>query len=96
MRVAKRCLVRSTSTSKDRSHEENSKVSACSVLQSDRENRLLSFFCPQGLKHGILSRDGGFVHRVSIQPDEGTDNRGHKQPAILADPFLPGHSLPSL
>src|SRR5215471_21411105 len=66
------------------------------VLQRNRENRLLPIFHRQCLKRGNLSRGGGFLHGIHIQPDEGTDNGDDKQPGILADPFLSCHCLLSL
>jgi hypothetical protein len=43
------------------------------------------------LKRGNSTRKAGLIHRIHIHPDESADKGSHQQPAILPDPFLPGH-----
>ena len=74
----------------------NAVFGAAAVLERDCENHILPIFHRHCLKRGNLAQGDGFVDGVIIQPDEGTDNGDDKQPGILADPFLPLHSLLSL
>src|SRR5256885_2690973 len=83
---------RAGSLAEGRSEEHTSELqSPCNLvcrLLLEKKNR-------QCLKPGNLSRGGGFVYGIIIQPDEGTDNGDDKQPIILTDPLLTLQSFPS-